>query len=104
MKLKQTLISLILLLFISSPALAIKSGELLEEDSKDISNYIMGLVDMLSYLEYVKKNDDRGECIFNWYYKTEEALAKIYFYMGKYPDKFPESIVIVLTEQACPPE
>lgn len=80
------------------------AGELLKQESQAVSNYLMGSVDMLSYMEYVNGNDARGKCIYDWYYKTEGSKEKIYGYLERYPDKYPESILIVLAERSCPTE
>jgi len=92
-----------LVLGFSNTSLAITAGELLaDDDSKYISRYLMGLVDMFAYLQFTEGDDDRGNCIYNWYYRTEGSVEAIYGYLEKFPDKAPEAIVWVLAKRACP--
>ncbi|MBL4711702.1 MAG: hypothetical protein JKX75_04270, partial [Gammaproteobacteria bacterium] len=63
----------------SASSSAITAGELLEQnDSKYVSRYLMGLVDMLAYMEFVNGNDERGQCIYDWYYDTKGSIEKIH--------------------------
>lgn len=102
MKFKQIFVAMMLLSFLSTPASAITAGELLKEDSKYISNYIAGLADMYAYTHIVAGNKARGDCVYEWYYRTEGVVSKVYSFMEKYPDKWPEAIFIVLARRACP--
>lgn len=87
----------------SASSSAITAGEILEDkDSSELYNYLAGLVDMLAYIQFVEGNDKRGNCIYNWYYRTEGSLEKIYNYLEKYKDKPPEAIMIVLAKRPCP--
>lgn len=104
-KMKNGLVAILVSFFVmfSAPSNAMLAGELLEEkDSKVVSRYIMGLVDMLSYLEYANENDMRGKCIYDWYYSTDGTIREVYYYLEKHPDRFAEAILIVLAKRACP--
>ncbi len=101
-KLVFTVILTGILMGLSAPSSAITSGELLEEESKYISHYLAGLVDMLAYTQFVGGNERRGNCIYDWYYRTDGSIEKIYRYLEKYSDKQPEAIIIVLAKRPCP--
>ena len=91
------------LIVFSVPSNAMLAGELLEEkDSKMVSRYIMGLIDMLSYMEYVNGNEVREKCIYDWYYNTEGSIEEVYYYLEKYSDRFAEGILVILAKRACP--
>lgn len=91
-----------LLVVMVKPAVAMTAGELLQDDSKTVGNYLSGLVDMLSYMEFVKGDEERGRCINRWYYETQGSVEQVYDYLEKYPDKFAGTIVMVLAKQPCP--
>jgi len=91
------------LIVFSVPSNAMLAGELLEEkDSNVIYNYLAGLADMMSYMEYVNGNEAREKCIYDWFYNTEGSIEKIHYYLEKYSDRFSEGILIILAKRACP--
>jgi len=91
------------LMSFSVPSYAITAGDLLEENgSSELYSYLAGLADMLAYLQFMTENDQRGECIYDWFYRTEGSLETVHKYLQKYADKQPEAIMIVLAKRACP--
>jgi hypothetical protein len=105
-KVKEALAAVItgISIIVSGPSSAITAGELLEDNSSsEIYNYLAGLADMFAYIQFTEGNKERGNCVYNWYYRTEGSVEKVYGYLEKFPDKAPEGIFWVLAKRACPP-
>lgn len=87
----------------NSPAFAITAGDVMNKmEQKERFGYITGLVDMLSYTAILTGNRPRAECISKAFYgKKDEAWGDVVELFGRYPDKSPEGLVVVLMNQAC---
>jgi hypothetical protein len=87
----------------TSDAFAITAKDVMEKmTEKQRFGYITGLVDMLSYQHLLSGNRERAQCISNAFYgRNEEAWHKLVDTFGRYPDKAPEGLVVVLMKHAC---
>jgi hypothetical protein len=94
---------LVTVLLPSGDARAITAKDVLEKmTDKERFGYVTGLVDMLSYQSILAGNRTRAECISNAFYgKTEETWQSVMATFGKFSDKAPEGLVVVLMNRAC---
>jgi hypothetical protein len=85
------------------PASAITAKDVLEKmTDKERFGYVTGLIDMLSYQSVLAGNRDRAKCIADTFYgKTEETWQSVMATFGKFSDKAPEGLVVVLMNRAC---
>jgi hypothetical protein len=102
MKSKILIFSFLFLLLVPQSAGAITALDVMEKMSKEERfSYITGLVDMLSYQSILAKNKKRAECIATSFYKSKDMQRKILNVFGRYPNKAPEGLVILLMNKAC---
>ena len=88
--------------FAAQPAEAITARELMEKmDRNQRFGYLTGLIDMMSYQALLAGDRARAECISDAFYKNNTMSDRIYETFGKYPDKSPEGLVVVLMKREC---
>jgi hypothetical protein len=87
----------------TSAAVAITAKDVMEKmTEKERFGYVTGLIDMLSYQHLLSGNRERAQCISNAFYgKKDEAWHMLFETFGRYPDKAPEGLVVVLMKRAC---
>lgn len=94
---------LLALLLTAKPAVAITAKDVMEKmTEKERFGYVTGLVDMLSYTAVLAGNRGRGECISKAFYGDKQVTWQhIFQTFGKFPDKAPEGLIVVLMNRAC---
>jgi hypothetical protein len=72
---------------------------------KERFGYLTGLIDMLAYQAGVAGNTARMKCINDTYYRDPspkaEAWETLFATFGRFPDKQPATILILLADKAC---
>ena len=63
--------------------------------------YLTGLVDMMSYQALLRGDKTRARCITDWFYEDEATAKKVFATLLHFPDKSPESILILTAKKAC---
>ena len=84
-------------------AFAITAKDVMDKmEEKERFAYVTGLVDMLSYEALLSGNQTRAQCIVGAFYGQKDQTWPLVFQtFGKYPDKAPEGLVVVLMNHAC---
>jgi hypothetical protein len=84
-------------------AFAITAKDVTEKmTEKQRFGYVTGLIDMLAYQHLLSGNRDRSQCISDAFYgKKDETWHKLFELFGRFPDKAPEGLVVVLMNRAC---
>ncbi|MEZ5529719.1 MAG: hypothetical protein R3E57_07255 [Porticoccaceae bacterium] len=91
-----------LVLGFSNTSLAIEAKHLQEDmETKEASRLTSGMVLMLSYLQYRLGYPERGECVYDWYFKNHDTPGHVWEVMQKYPDSHAEGIVYALAKLDC---
>jgi len=91
------------ILVFSNASIAVEAGDVITDmGDNERAGYMTGMADMLVYLEYAKGNNERGQCIYDWFYKDEGTIEKLGDYFAKYDSKPPEGIMVILSKRACP--
>lgn len=87
----------------TSVAVAITARDVTEKmTEKQRFGYVTGLIDMLAYQHLLSGNRDRSQCISDAFYgKKDETWYKLFELFGRFPDKAPEGLVVVLMNRAC---
>lgn len=69
---------------------------------KERFSYVTGLADMLSYQYLLAGNRDRAKCVSDAFYGSDkQTWSKVYEAFGRFSDKAPEGLVILLMKNAC---
>lgn len=93
---------LLSLVLCTSPALALTGKDVMEKMNKDVRwGYVSGMVDMLSYRALLDDDKARAECLYKWFYKTDETPNLIYGALDRYANKAAQGIIIVFAKRAC---
>ena len=84
-------------------AFAITAKDVMQKmEEKERFGYVTGLVDMLSYQALLAGDKKRAQCIADAFYGQKDRTWPLLFKtFGKYPDKAPEGLVVVLMNHAC---
>jgi hypothetical protein len=86
----------------SSSAFAITAGEVMDKMSKEERfSYLSGLVDMHSYHSILAGKKDHAKCIIDKFYDDKDVTLRVYAALMKFPDKAPESILVLIMRQEC---
>lgn len=85
------------------PTAAITARDVMEKmEQKERFGYLTGLIDMMSYQALLAGDRARAECISKAYYgKQKEMWERMFETFGKYPEKAPEGLVVVLMKREC---
>ena len=85
-------------------ASAFPAKEVMETfERRDRIQYLTGLVDMAAFQSHLQGDDERGQCILDWFYKPE-PLSKLDYIervFTSYPDKSASEIIEVLARREC---
>jgi hypothetical protein len=89
-----------------SNAVALVSQDVTEKMSHDQRfGYLAGLVDMNAYQAALSGNKERAKCIVDAFYanasKDDDPWRRLLDALRQYPDKRPESIVVLLIQKTC---
>lgn len=104
-KLPILMAMLVLELFIQ-PAHAFPAKDLMEKFSLEERHmYVTALVHMTSYQAVIDGNQNRANCIIDWYHEPDHwaATTLIQKAFVRYPDKDASPIVVAILNQKCPP-
>lgn len=84
-------------------ASAITAGDVMEKmTEKERFGYLSGLVDMLSYQALLSGDQPRAKCMVDHFYgRKDKSWASVFAAFGRYPDKAPEGLVVLLARKAC---
>lgn len=83
---------------------ALTGAELLDQfEREDRFVYISGIVDMASYQESLNGDDERAQCIVDWFYSADHrAMLEVDQLLERYRERHAQPIVLVLINRACP--
>ncbi|MCO5081769.1 MAG: hypothetical protein M9955_08945 [Rhizobiaceae bacterium] len=85
------------------------AGVIVEKmEADELAGFISGVIEGLAYARFRKdtiaagSKDERGmNCIYNWYYASNDQPAGILATFRKYPDRMPGTIVALMVKQEC---
>lgn len=103
---KQTAFATSSAIALAGTAVAFTGGEMTEKfDSWERGMYAAGMIDMAAYQMAVHGNQDRGQCVIDWYYDDPgKHLSRFEQAYERFPDREAEVIVTALINRACPKE
>ena len=66
-------------------------------------SFLAGIVEGLATARYYAddKQPEGRKCIYDWFYRTDGTLRKVYAAFDRYPDQFPGPIMAVLIRSKC---
>ena len=80
------------------------AGSVMEKMSvEERAAYFAGVIEGLAYARYAKdgKQTEGMACIYNWYYRTNGTLRKIYVAFDRFPDYTPGAVMAAMAEKEC---
>lgn len=85
------------------------AGVVLEKmENRELGGFISGVIEGLAYARFRKdtlaagSKDERGmNCIYNWYYASNDQPAGILATFQKYPERMPGVIIALMVKQEC---
>lgn len=101
---KRVFVVLFSMLFLSIPATSygLKAKHVIEDmDGKEAAKFVSGMVTMLQYLQYRLGQPERGQCIYDWYFKDDKTPETVMALISEYPEGHSEAIIYILAKNAC---
>lgn len=90
-------------LLVSYEATAMTAGDVLDRmETVESAGYIAGAVNMMAQMVHLGGDPARAQCIYDWYYQSDDAKAAVVQVFELYPDRVPEHLLITLVNRACP--
>lgn len=84
-----------------TPSLALTGEDVLDWMSKDErGGYLSGSVEMAAFLSSIQGNNERADCIMDWYYK-QDGPARVVAALSRYKDRQALPVIHLMIKKAC---